>query len=237
MQPVLILKNDSKDDPSYLGTWLRQRGVSYVLIDGQAGEALPRDIRAYSALALLGGPMSANDELSWLVEGMGLIRQAVELDVPVIGHCLGGQLMARALGARVTRSPQPEIGWQPVTILDAPQAMAWFGPARQAHVMQWHYDAFELPAGAVSLATSPACPYQAFAIGPHLGLQFHLEIDEAKALAWSQEQSRQWAQAQARYPSVQDAQSLRASTLEHLPAHQALADRVYGHWLRGVGAP
>ena len=101
----------------------------------------------------------------------------------MIGHCLGGQLMARALGVRVVDSPAPEVGWQPLSVADSDAARDWFGPVRQTTVFQWHYEAFELPPGAQRLASSDACPNQAFAMGPHLGMQFHIEVDVAKSHA------------------------------------------------------
>jgi len=105
-------------------------------------------------------------------------------NIPVLGHCLGGQLMARTLGARVGASPAPEIGWQRIECADAEKRRQWFGPAPVQHVFHWHYEAFDLPAGAISLASSPTCPHQAFAIGLHLALQFHVEVDERKVRLW-----------------------------------------------------
>ncbi len=235
MKPILILQNLSADGPGYFAHWLRARGVPFELRDAEAGEPWPDHLREHSALALLGGEMSANDPLPSLRRAEELIREAVAAGQPVIGHCLGGQLMARALGARVYDSPVPEIGWQPLQVLDSELARDWFGRSGPATVFQWHYEAFDLPAGAQRLAGSDACPQQAYAIGPHLGMQFHIEIDAAKVDRWSAEAGERWWQALHAHPAtVQDGAGMRAALPAALPAHQALADRLYARWLAGV---
>ncbi|MBZ8139986.1 GMP synthase [Rubrivivax gelatinosus] len=231
MKPVLILQHLSSDGPAYLARWLHERGIAFELRDAQAGDPFPSSIEDYAALAVLGGEMSANDPLSALRQGERLILEAMGLGLPVIGHCLGGQLMARALGARVVGSPQPEIGWQPLTVVDTPAAQAWFGSAGEFTVFQWHYEAFELPPGAQALAGSAACPQQAFTIGPHLALQFHVEIDAEKLERWSHDHGERLQSVLGRYPSVQDGAAMRREAVRCLPRQQALADRLYQRWL------
>ena len=126
MKPILILQHMSSDGPGYLQTWLRDRGLDHEVLDSEAGQAFPASMADHGALAVLGGAMSANDDLPALRRAEALILQAMAEGKPVIGHCLGGQLMARALGARVSASPAPEIGWQPLQVLDTPQARGWF---------------------------------------------------------------------------------------------------------------
>jgi GMP synthase-like glutamine amidotransferase len=199
--------------------------------NAEAGDAFPPRVDDYAALALLGGAMSANDELPSLRQAERLIVQAMDRAVPVLGFCLGGQLMARALGAPITRSPAPEIGWQPIKVLDDPKAHGWFGTAASHVVLQWHYEAFGLPVGAKLLARSSACPNQAFSIGPHLALQFHLEVDEPKLRVWAAEESATWRDAQLPYGSVQDGPSMLEHCAVRIAAQRRLADRVYARWL------
>jgi GMP synthase-like glutamine amidotransferase len=143
--------------------------------------------------------------------------------------------MARALGAPVAASPAPERGWHPVQLRDTPGAHAWFGVWQGDPVLfQWHRDAFGLPPGAESLALSQACPHQAFALGPHLAMQFHVEVDETKLRAWAAE-AEPVAAAAPSAPTWHDGAALRAGTLRHLAASQALASRVYARWLRFAG--
>jgi GMP synthase (glutamine-hydrolysing) len=234
MKPILIVQHLSDDGPAYLARWLSGRGLTYEVCDSEAGQTFPERIDPYAALAILGGEMSANDELPALRRAEDLIRQAVDLGVPTIGHCLGGQLIARALGARVARMPAPEIGWHEVMVADTAPARDWFGKAGAHVVFHWHYETFELPAGAELLASSSMCPHQAYALGQHLGLQFHLEADAEKLSLWSND--RVLGTLAERYHGrgcVQDGATIRAGIRAHLAAQHALADRVYARWLEG----
>ncbi|MFN5156863.1 MAG: type 1 glutamine amidotransferase [Betaproteobacteria bacterium] len=234
MKPVLVLQHLPDDGPAFLATWLAAQGRAVDLRHTAAGDDYPERIDGFGALAVLGGEWGANDDRPSLRRAELLIRQAVAAGVPVLGHCLGGQLMARALGAPVAASAAPQRGWPPVRRRDTPVSHAWFGAGQGEPVLfQWHRDAFGLPPGAESLAHSPACPHQAFALGPHLAMQFHVEVDEAKLRAWAAEaESEPAAGAASAAPTWHDAAALRAGTQRHLAASQALAGRVYARWLR-----
>lgn len=231
MKPVLILQHVDNDGPAYLGTWLSRQAVGLELRNTGAGQDFPASLEGYSALAVLGGPMSANDPLPSLVRAQQLIREAVSSGIPVLGHCLGGQLMAKALGASVGPSEAPEIGWQRLQPRDDPHARLWLGEHSEHTVMHWHYESFGLPEGASWIAHSPACAHQAFALGPHLAMQFHIEIDAPKLERWMQESDPKWDLALGRHPSVQDRQSILDQAPGRLAAHHALADRIYARWL------
>lgn len=232
MKPVLVLQHLSGDGPAYLGTWLQRAGVAVDTRNTEAGDAYPADMAGHRALAVLGGEMSANDALPSLRQAERLILDAFARGTPVIGHCLGGQLMARALGLRIGPSPRPEVGWQPVQVAADPLAEAWFGAAGPRTVFQWHYEAFELPPGATRLAGSGACPEQAFGLGPHLAMQFHIEVDAEKVSRWSQDNGGRFLEALAAHPgSVQSGAAMRQALHQQLAAHQKLADRVYARWL------
>lgn len=231
LQPVLILQHMRHDGPAYLATWLRQRGLAFEVRDAGSGDSFPERMDGWGALAVLGGAMSVNDPLPFLRQAESLILQAFEADRPVIGHCLGGQLMARALGASVSASPAPEIGWQPMMVTDDPLARAWLGDTPVHTVMHWHYESFALPAGARLLATSAACPHQVFSWGRHLAMQFHVEIDEAKLNRWLADGDPLWADAARRHSSVQTRERILSEAPRRLRAHQDLADRIYARWL------
>ncbi len=235
MKPILILQNTAFDGPAYLATWLAREGLAFEVRCSEAGEAFPTSMQGFGGLAILGGVMSANDELASLRIAERLILEAMAADLPVIGHCLGGQLMAKALGAQVRRAAVPEIGWSHLAIADEPASRAWFGDIEHATVMQWHYDCFELPAGAVALASSRACAHQAFAIGRCLAMQFHIEIEAPKLQAWIQELAADDIDAMTQHPeSAQSVAAMLADAAHHLPAHQGLADRMYRRWLFGA---
>ncbi|WP_280150326.1 type 1 glutamine amidotransferase [Piscinibacter sp. XHJ-5] len=229
MKPVLILQHLHQDGPAYLARWLQARGRRFEVFNTEAGQDFPDTVDGYAAMAVLGGEMSANDPLPSLRHAERLILDAIDADVPVLGHCLGGQLMARALGAKVVPSPAPEIGWHPIRVV-GPAAATWFGDSPEPVVFQWHYDAFELPPRAQLLASSGACPHQAFAVGPHLAMQFHVELDDAKLRAWVAAHDERFLAA-SHAPTVHDGPTMLNDAGRRLRLQQALADRVYARWL------
>ena len=231
MKPVLILQHQTPERAAYLKTWLEQHNIPYETRNANAGEEFPPSIEPYAALAVMGGGMSANDPLLSNRQAEILILQAVRLNRPVIGHCLGGQLMTRALGGTIGTSPQPEIGWQPIEYDDTPLVKHWFGPNPTPTVIQWHYEAFTVPEGAVRLATSGACPNQAWAMGNNLAMQFHIEMDEAKAREWANDEDPKWATARAQYDTVQDSTAIVEGIESNLTEHQATASHIYSTWL------
>jgi len=232
MKPILVLQHLLDDSPGYLATWLAREGLPMEVRCTEAGQDFPESVAEYRALAILGGSMSANDEMPSLRRAEDLVRQAMAAGVPVIGHCLGGQLMARALGARIGSSAASEVGWQPMTVRDGEAARHWFGAPGRVVVFQWHDEAFALPSGAAPLASSAASEHQAFSIGPHLAMQFHIEIDDTKLRTWLRAAGEHLADAHRRHPStVQSAEQMLLGMDSELAAHQALADRLYARWM------
>jgi len=128
-------------------------------------------------------------------------------------------------------SPAPEIGWHRIALQPVEAARAWFGDEAQPMVFQWHEEAFELPFGATRLAGSEACPQQAFAIGLHLAIQFHVELDEEKLRRWAALDTPQFRALQQRHASVHGGTAMCADLPRRLPQQQALADRLYARWL------
>lgn len=237
MKPVLVLQHLSGDGPAYLGRWLADQGVPMDVRNTEAGDAYPPTLAGYGALSILGGEMSANDPLPSLRQAEALFLEALREGVPTLGHCLGGQLMARALGARIGDSSAPEVGFNEIEVVPGASSGAWFGDAGAVHVFQWHYEAFDLPAGAVGLATSAACRHQAFALGPHLAMQFHIELDSEKLDRWSRDEGDRYASAMARFPTtVHDAARMRRDGAARLAAHQQLASRIYRRWIEAARA-
>jgi GMP synthase-like glutamine amidotransferase len=153
MRGILVIEHTEGDGPGHFGEWLAAHGRPMTLVRVHAGDAVPLAIGAHAGLCVLGGPMSANDvHLPHIRDELVLVRDALERRVPMIGHCLGGQLLAKTLGATIGASPKPEIGWHAIEIADDPFARRWFGDTRAPVVMQWHYEAFTLPSGARALA-------------------------------------------------------------------------------------
>lgn len=230
--PVLVLQHTLEDGPGYLGEWLDTHVVPWQVFNTEAGQDYPDSTEGYGAMAILGGAPSANDPLPSLRKAERLIRDADQRGVPIIGHCLGGQLMARAFGGRVIQAQTPEIGWHGITFADHPLVHAWFGKVEQAVVYQWHYDTFvDLPLGATLLAGSPGCAHQAFAIGPHLAMQFHIEITPRKIADWLAHPGEGYPRALAAgAPWVQSPEQMLACGANTQGPSQALADHIYQTW-------
>src|ERR1700704_5819958 len=127
MKPVAIFRHAATEGPGYFATYLNRHNVSWRLVKIDEGEAFSGRPGEYSGLVFMGGPMSVNDDLPWIAPALALIRAAVAHEVPVLGHCLGGQLIAKALGGEVGRNPVKEIGWGRVDVLENESASQWFG--------------------------------------------------------------------------------------------------------------
>jgi GMP synthase (glutamine-hydrolysing) len=183
---TLVLQHIACEPPGVYEDVLRERGAELVRVELDEGETIPNG--DYDAIVAMGGPMSVNDEdaLPWLAGEKRFIDEAVRAGIPFWGVCLGVQLLASALGARVYRGDQPEVGLLPVELTDAGRADPVFVGAPVSLVtLQWHGDTFDLPDGAVRLAGSPAYPNQAFRFANAYGVQFHLEVSTQMAHEWA----------------------------------------------------
>ncbi len=233
MKPVAIFRHSPTEGPGYFATFLSQHNIPQALIKVDAGDPLPRDVSAYSGLVLMGGPMSVNDDLPWIEPVLALIREAVHLDIPVLGHCLGGQLIAKALGGEVTQNPVKEIGWGEVSVLDLAIAREWFGAAPTTfQSFHWHGETFSLPPGATRILESPYCANQAYVLGKHLGMQCHVEMTRDMIEAWCELGQAEIAAAHS--PAVQTAAQMAIDMDARLVALNAIAARLYAHWIHGL---
>ena len=232
MKPVAIFRHSPGEGPGYFATFLDAHSIPWTLRKSDEGEAVPANPDEFSGLCFMGGPMSVNDELPWIAPTLQLIRAAVAQDLPVIGHCLGGQLMAKALGGSVGRNPVKEIGWGRVEIVDA-AAADWLGDAAAFDAFHWHGETFTIPAGATRILTSRYCANQAFVMGPHLGMQCHVEMTEAMIRLWNRQWAAESAQASA---SVQTPEQMYEGLEARIAAMRTAADRLYRHWIAGLPA-
>ena len=233
MNPVAIFRHAPTEGPGYLAGFLDARRIPWRLIAIDAGEAVPRSAEEFSGLVFMGGPMSVNDGLPWIAQVEALIRDAVVCDIPVLGHCLGGQLMSKALGGRVARNPVKEIGWGAVTVADNDAARTWFGDMRGFDAFHWHGETFTLPQGATQLLSSAYCDYQAWAIGKHLALQCHVEMTAAMIESWCEVGADEVVAASAS-PAVQPVDEMRRQMEEGLPQLHEAAARLYAGWIAGL---
>ncbi len=185
-RPILVLQHAGCEPPGAYEDELLARRVPFARVLVQEGEELP-DWRAYAGIVAMGGPMGANDETlhPWLGPEKLLIADAVSAGTPYWGVCLGAQLLAASLGARVGPGARPELGVMQVELSAAAKSDPVFALAPSAFpTLQWHGDTYELPPGAVRLAGSERYEQQAFVIGRAYGLQFHLEVTSELAGDW-----------------------------------------------------
>jgi GMP synthase-like glutamine amidotransferase len=185
---VVVFQHLACEHPGIWREFLREDSADVVTVELDQGDAIP-SLAGADALLVFGGPMNVDEHarFPWLVPETAVIRQAALGGVPVFGVCLGAQLLARSLGAPVTRNPVPEVGLLDVDLTEAGTSDPLFaGWPRRAPVVQWHSDTFALPAGATLLATSPACRNQAFRYGDRAyGLQFHPEVTADMVAEWA----------------------------------------------------
>lgn len=234
MSDVLILTHVDYCPPGHLAQVLEARGRAFEVLRADLGELRGYDLERPRAVAVMGGPMSVNDPLPWIADELAALRRLIARDIPIIGHCLGGQLLARALGASVSRMPYTESGWQP--LLRNPEAAdsPWLAHLPERFdVFQWHGDTFTLPEGARLLLSSPWCDNQAFAWGDKvLALQGHPEMTEELVNLWLGD----WAHLlDPSQPSQQGIDEMRENLGEKVRALNRVAEGFYERWLRLAG--
>ncbi|MGB4064507.1 MAG: type 1 glutamine amidotransferase [Azonexus sp.] len=235
MHPVAIFRHSPTEGPGYFAIFLERQGIPWTLIALDEGAEVPITVDAFSGLCFMGGPMSVNDPLPWIDPVCALIREAVAKNIPVIGHCLGGQLMSKALGGQVTRNPVKEIGWSGAHGEDNTIARHWLGDfaGQSGTVFQWHGETFSIPTGATRLLANGYCANQMFVLGPHLGMQCHVEMTPEMIATWCE----QWADeaiAVADLPSAQTPETMLAEISTKLPVMRQLSEQLYSVWIRGL---
>ena len=238
---IALLQFEVDNPPGYVARFLAAAGCpgTRVRLDLDPHAALD----PYDGLVLLGGPMMVGDDEPWMTRVLDRVRAALADGTPVLGHCLGAQLLAHAAGGSVGPCPHPEIGWVDVRPADTGAARCVLGPlaAEPAHpVLHWHLQSFTLPPGADWLLTRAEMPQQAFVLGPHIGVQAHIEI-EADTLADWLDTSPDPRDAYGgdddidpAHASITSRAEIAAATPHRLPASQRLAARIYGVWLQSV---
>ena len=228
---ILYVKHIDKEGPVTLGTFFAEQKMSSQTIELWRGDALPDDISGYQAIVVLGGPMNVyeEDQYPFLRAEHAFIQKVVQQRIPYLGICLGAQLLAKACGARVGKSPEKEIGFCDLLLTPAGKKDFLFrGLDDKMRVFQWHEDSFAIPPGSENLASSSGCPQQAFRVGPcAYGLQFHIEISEQTIREWTESPSAKEQQRLLAYR-----QTMLAEYQQIRNSFNRVAERVYGNFLQ-----
>ena len=228
------------EGPAAIGRWAERRGVGLRQVPVYRGAQVMPEAAAVEALLVMGGPMSVHDLAvhPWLAEEKRLIRAVVDRGVPVLGICLGAQLLAEVLGGEVRSGVHREIGWFSVEFSPAALATPWFsGWPAKLEVVHWHGDQIKPPPGAISIGASAACRCQGFLIPglPIIGLQFHMEWDRAQAEALIASCADE---LQGPHPYVQSAAQIMRPEAEFLEMNgrlEPVLDRLFLGDQAGVG--
>ncbi|WP_455365643.1 type 1 glutamine amidotransferase [Kaarinaea lacus] len=232
MKPVAIFRHLECEGPGYFTDFLDQHQIPHALIRIDQHDAIPHSIDNFSALVFMGGPMSVNDDLDWITAEIKLIQQAHQANMPLLGHCLGGQLIAKALGASISKNPMREIGWHAVSKQSSAIGDDWLSSLPGSfEVFHWHGETFSIPSGATPLLASQYCENQAFVIGNTLALQCHVEMTAPMVKEWVTEYADELSQPS---DSLQSADLILENLEQKISQLKPIADTIYQRWIRAV---
>lgn len=187
IEKTLIITHVESEGPGTLGEFLASQKIDITRVNLSQGEVLPKDPLEYDAIITMGGPIGVDDgdRYPFLNEEIGFLQKSIEGNVPLLGICLGAQLIARACDAWVGKADKKELGWKKVFITEeGKKDMLFQGIPGVISVFQWHEDTFDIPQGATFLATGWDCENQAFRYGNAFGLQFHVEVTREMLHQW-----------------------------------------------------
>ena len=231
MQPVLIFRHVACEGPGYLVRVLDTRKIPHHIIRIDEGMQMPPGVEGMAGLVFMGGPMSVNDNLPWIKEELALIRSAHHEGIPVLGHCLGAQLISKALGGEVVRNPVPEIGWFSMERTGSADKTPWLQDLSFAtECFHWHGETFSLPVNAQPLFRTRHCRNQGFVLGNSLALQCHVEMEADMVPVWLKYYENELPTPS---PSVQSAAEMLRDVERRISALHTFADVLYAAWLKG----
>ncbi|NWF36597.1 type 1 glutamine amidotransferase [Mariprofundus sp. KV] len=225
----LVMQHLDIEPPALIGEVIAAAGHSLTTIHLDQGEQLPASVRAFDGCIIMGGPQSANDQSAYIQAELAWVKEAIAAELPMLGICLGAQIMARAAGAVITPSPARELGWFPVyhTVENDPLFAAM--PEGMA-VFQWHGETFSLTDAMTLIATHPQVPAQAFRLGrAQYGLQFHIEVSEAIIEMWIAH-----GESEREALGIEGISLLHRETSLYLAAMQQFCRAMVGNWLTEI---
>jgi GMP synthase (glutamine-hydrolysing) len=239
MRKILVFQHVAHELLGTLNPLLKDSGFRIRYVNFDRDPAARPSLDGYFGLVVLGGPMNVDqvDLYPFLAVEVELVAEALQRGMPVLGICLGAQLLARALGADVRPHHSKEIGWYQINPTAAGADDPVFaGMSDTEHIFQWHGDTFDIPSGAVHLASSPDCENQAFRYGDTAyGFQFHLEVDRPMVERWLTVPHNR--QEITNLNGAIDPEQIRSDTLQHIDKLQRLSDDTFSRWIKLFGLP
>lgn len=232
MKPVRIFRHVACEGSGYLGSFLTNNNVPYEVICIDEGIMVPQNLNDISGLIFMGGSMNVTDPLQWINEEKTLISKAIEKNIPVMGICLGAQLMSAAMGGKITHDPNMEIGWHKVEPDISAKDNEWLKDLPDEFVpFHWHADTFAIPKDATVLLHSKCRMNQAFSINNSIAIQFHLEMTNEMVKKWAQLFKGDLEQG---HPCVQNSHEIVSNLENRINALHYCADIFYGRWIKGL---
>lgn len=233
MKKLLVFRHESWIKGGHLVVLLERLGIPLQWVKIDKNNIIPEIIADdVAGLIFLGGTMSVNDPLPWVEKELNLIRLAEKYEIPVLGHCLGSQLISKALGGIISPMPEKEIGWHTITCLNNPIAHEWFSNIpKQTKIMLWHHEEFTIPDGAVPLYESKYCKNQAFIIGNMLATVGHIELSLLMLNNWLEIYGHDIT---PNNKSVQSIEEIRANMKDKMQKMHELTNSFYFKWLADI---
>jgi GMP synthase-like glutamine amidotransferase len=232
MKPIRLFRHINCGSPGYLDQFLDNHDIPFEIVCVEDTSPIPDSLDDISGLVIMGGPGDVNSPVGWMRQEEALIRRAAALSLPVMGICLGGQMIARAMGGQVSSDYRLEVGWHHVEPVAGAENQSWLqGLPPRLEVFQWHAHEFQIPPGATPLLSSRCTPCQAFAMGNMLAMQFHLEVTAETVRSLTREYSGDMHKQSS---CVQQAGELCHQLEERLDGLHRMADLIYSNWLARV---
>lgn len=233
MKPIRFFRHIACEGPGYLGDILDRLHRPYEVVCIDDGHSVPTDLDGVAGLVFMGGSMSVNDPLGWVGDEVDLIQRAQQAGLPMLGICLGSQLLSKALGGTVSKGANgQEIGWHRLQKCAAASRIPALKNLQQEPLaFHWHGDSFSLPPGVELLLSSCCYPHQAWRYGKTLAMQFHIEVTADMVREWTQLYASDLAQGGSCNQTVDE---ITRDLETRIPALQQLADSLFEHWLAGL---
>jgi len=232
MKPVRIFRHVACEGPGYLGTFLNANEIPYEVICIDEGINVPQQLDDVSGLIFMGGSMNVTDPLQWVGDEKKLIRNAIAQNIPVMGICLGAQLMSAALDGKITHDQKMEIGWHAIEAVDQQHQLDWLNDLPDEFIpFHWHADTFSIPEGATALFNSHCRNNQAFVLDNNIAMQFHLEMTIEMVEEWVRRFGEDLTQG---HSCVQNDKEILLNLEKRIENLHIYADVFYGAWINGL---